>query len=85
MSLLTTLAVMALVGGFLQINATARDAMSENAVPRLLSSGNGMIESVFNGWGLSALRSASGKIFPYAALVLEFLIFVFFLIVREGV
>jgi|GEM_PF-1526001 len=81
-SLLTTLTIIGLAAGFIQVNAAARAVMSENAVPRLLDSGDGIIESLFSGGYLSALRSVIAKIFPYAALVLEILIFIFFVIVE---
>lgn len=80
-ALLSTLTVFCLLAGVWQINSSARSAMSENAVPGLQCSGNGIIESVFEGYGLSALRSVVAKVFPYAALVVEFLIYVFFAIV----
>lgn len=82
MSLLVSLTIAALAAGFLQVNSAARATMSENAVPQLLGSGDGIIESLFEGGYLSALRSVIGKIFPYAALVLEILIFVFFAVVE---
>lgn len=85
LSFMATLALAALAGGFLQVNSAAREAMSEKAVPVLLGSGDGIIESVFDGWGLSALRGAVGKVFPYASLVLEILIFIFFAIVESGI
>lgn len=80
-SLLTTLTLFCLLAGVVQINSAARSTMSENAVPALLDSGNGIIESVFDGCGLSALRSTIAKVFPYAALVIEALIYAFFVIV----
>jgi len=80
-SLLTTLTLFCLLAGVLQINSAARSTMSENAVPTLTGSGNGIIENVFDGYGLSALRSVVAKIFPYAALVIEVLIYAFFAIV----
>ncbi len=83
LSLLTTLTLAVLAAGFVQVNSAARATMSENAVPQLLGSGDGIIERVFEGGYLSALRSIIGKIFPYAALVLEFLIFVFFAVVES--
>ena len=80
-SLLGTLTLLGLLAGVWQINSAARSVMSENAVPVLTGSGNGIIESVFEGNGLSALRSVVAKIFPYAALVIEVLIYIFFAIV----
>ena len=81
LALLSTLTLFCLLAGVWQINSAARSAMSENAVPALSGSGNGIIESVFEGNGLSALRSTVAKVFPYAALVIEFLIYIFFSIV----
>jgi len=81
-SLLAALAVLGLMAGAWRINASARSAMSENAVPVMIDNGNGIIESVFEGHELSALRSGIAKIFPYAALVVEILIYVFFSIVE---
>ncbi len=80
-SMLSTLTLFCLIAAVGQINYSARCAMDENAVPALAGSGNGIIESVFEGSGLSALRSVIAKIFPYTAVVLEFLIYVFFAIV----
>ena len=73
--------VLVLVGGVWQVNEAARAAMSENAVPRPDISGDGVIEYVFSGYGMSCLRSVAGKVFPYAALVLECLLWVFFNVV----
>lgn len=84
-SLLATLTLLGLLAGVWQINSAARSVMSENAVPALTGSGNGIIESVFEGNSLSALRSAVAKIFPYAALVIEFLIYIFFAIVGSQI
>ena len=80
-SLLGTLTLLGSLAGVWQINSAARSVMSENAVPVLTGSGNGIIESVFEWNGLSALRSVVAKIFPYAALVIEVLIYIFFAIV----
>ena len=80
-SLLTTLTLFCLLAGVLQINSAARSTMSENAVPTLSGNGNGIIENIFDGCGLSALRSVIAKIFPYAALVIEVLIYAFFAII----
>ena len=85
--LLTVFAVLtafALLAGAYQINAAARAVMSENAVPMPSISGDGVIESVFSGYGLSCFRSAAGKVCPYIALVVEVLLWVFFAIVSVG-
>ncbi len=80
-SLMAALTVLALAAGVWQIKEAARAAMSENAVPRPEISGDGVIESIFSGRGLLSLRSAAGKVFPYAAFVLECLLWVFFNVV----
>ena len=85
LALLSTLTLFCLVAGVWQINSSARMAMSENAVPALTGSGNGIIESVFEGNSLSALRSVVAKVFPYAALVIEFLIYIFFAVIRAQI
>ncbi len=81
LSLVLTLMLAAFGAGVLQVDSSARAAMNENAVPLLQCGGDSVIELLF-GWQLSALRSVVGKIFPYAALVLELLIFIFFAIVE---
>lgn len=73
-----SLMIFALLAGAWQINDAARAAMSESAVPMPEISGDGAVEYVFSGYGLSCLRSVAGKVFPYAALVLECLLWVFF-------
>lgn len=78
------LMLFALLAGVWQINGAARAAMSESAVPMPEISGDGAIEYVFSGYGLSCLRSVAGKVFPYAALVLESLLLVFFAVVSPG-
>ena len=83
-ALVVTLTLFTLIAGVVQINEAARNAMSENAVPRLNITGDGVIKYVFDGWGLSGLRSAAGKVFPYAALVFECLLWIFFSIVSIG-
>ena len=85
LSFFVTIALAALLGGIFQVNDAARAALSEKAVPVLVGSGDGIIRNVFGGWGFSALRSAVGKVFPYASFVLELLIFIFFALVEKGV
>lgn len=79
-----TMTVFALMAGLYQVDSAARAAMSENAVPAFDISGNGVVEALFDGVGLSCLRSVIGKVFPYAALVVELLLCVFFGIIGAG-
>ncbi len=72
------MSLFALTAAVWQINAAASAAMSENAVPMPKISGDGVIEYIFSGSAVSCLRSLAGKVFPYASLVLELLLWVFF-------
>lgn len=83
-AMFATLMVFALLAGAYQINEAAQAAMSENAVPMPEISGDGVIEAFFSGNWLSCLRRVAGIVFPYAALVLEILIWAFFSVVALG-
>lgn len=80
LAVMITLTLFALAAGAYQVRAAAMATMSENAVPMPDISGDGVIERVFDGWWLSALRSVAGKLFPYIALVLELLLWFFFIL-----
>lgn len=81
LALMLTLTLFALLAGTYRINLAAQAAMSESAVPLPEISGDGALEYVFSGYGMSCLRSAVGKVCPYIALVVELILWVFFSLV----